>query len=285
MKNQPFKKSFSCARKINGADGNVSEKYENPPENSGLVSVIMPNYNSGAFIAKSIESVLNQTYPYWELIIADDCSADGSLDTAVSFGDKRIKILSTGKRSGAAVARNLAIAAANGRYIAFLDSDDLWLPEKLEKQIEFMKKTQCAFSFSQYAVIDEAGRKTAEFKPKKSEYGYKDLLKNNAVGCLTAMYDAKKLGKVFMPKDAFFREDLACWLEIIKKGHPARCQKEILSEYRLRRGSVSSDKLKMLKYQWKLYRKIEKLNFFKSFFYLSCWAVSGLFKYKKIKLR
>ena len=261
----------------------VSESLEASSLNStdyGLVSVIMPNYNSENYVKDTIESVIAQTYANWELIFVDDCSTDSSPDIVRSFNDERIKIYSTKVNSGAATARNVAINEASGKWIAFLDSDDLWTPDKLSRQLEFMAKNQYDFSCTSYEVINEAHQLISTFVPHKSEYNYKDILKHNSIGCLTAVYNAEKLGKIYMPTSAIKREDLACWLSILKNGTAAYCLHEPLSKYKIHSNSVSSNKLKMLKYQWQVYRKVEKLNVFKSFYYLAHWAVLGLVKYR-----
>lgn len=245
----------------------------------GLVSIIMPSYNSENYVKCTIESVIAQTYGNWELIFVDDCSTDASLDIVRSLGDERIKIYSTDKNSGAATARNIAIDKASGKWIAFLDSDDLWMPGKLSRQLQFMSANQYDFSCTSYEVIAEDEKLMSVFVPQKDKYAYKDILKHNSIGCLTAVYNAKKLGKVYMPTDAVKREDLACWLSILKTGTDAYCLHEPLSKYKVHSNSVSSNKFKMLKYQWQVYRKVEKLNIFKSFYYLAHWAILGLLKY------
>ena len=246
----------------------------------GLVSIIMPNYNSAKYVRDTINSVLNQTYQNWELLFVDDCSTDESVEIVRSFGDERIRIFSMKKNGGAALARNKAIDEANGRWIAFLDSDDLWIPEKLETQISFMQSNNVAFSYTDYEVIDEYNNVMSVFKPRLDVCGYKDILKHNHIGCLTVIYDSVKIGKVPMPTDAIKREDLACWLKILKTGEKAHCLHECLAKYKVHSNSVSSNKFKMIKYQWMVYRKVEKINVFKSMYYLVCWAITGLFKYR-----
>ena len=161
-----------------------------------LVSIIMPSYNTGGYIKNSIESVLAQTYENWELIIVDDCSTDDTDSIVGQFSDKRIRYLKNEKNSGAAISRNYALREAKGRWIAFLDSDDLWLPEKLEKQIAFMKNNDYHFSYTRYIEIDE------ESKPNgKCVTGPKRITKHGMYnycwpGCLTVMYDAKYVGLI-----------------------------------------------------------------------------------------
>lgn len=247
----------------------------------GLVSIIMPNYNSEKYVEATVKSVLAQTYEKWELLLVDDCSQDDSLEIVRAFRDERIKILSTEKNGGAAAARNIAIEKAQGRWIAFLDSDDLWTPDKLEKQISYMAENQIAFSYSDYAVVNEEGERVYTFKPKLGKCNYRDILKHCHIGCLTAVYDTERLGKVYMPTDAPKREDLACWLSILKNGVEAHCLHETLAEYKVHTGSVSSNKLSMIRYQWQVYRRVEGIGLFSSLYYLVCWAINGFFKYRK----
>lgn len=245
-----------------------------------LVSIIMPNYNSSRFIKKAIDSVVAQTYKNWELIIVDDCSSDNSLEIIKEYNDDRIYVVRNATNSGTAVSRNNAIKIAKGRWIAFLDSDDLWKPEKLEKQIFFMESNVYSFSFTDYAVIDKDNKILTLYKPKKDNYRYKDILKHNSIGCSTVIYDKKQLGEILMPEQAIKREDLACWLRILRKNEMVHCLHECLTEYRVCAGSVSSNKTKMAKYQWNVYRKLEKLSIIKSFYYMLHWAIRGVLKYR-----
>lgn len=245
-----------------------------------LVSIIMPNYNGAKYLPETINSVLAQTYTNWELLFVDDCSTDNSLEIIRSYKDSRIKILQNDKNSGAAVSRNYALREAKGKWIAFLDSDDLWVPEKLEKQIAFMETNGYAFTFTDYDVIDEKSVTISHFKPRLDICTYKDILKHNHIGCLTVVYDSEKMGKVLMPTNAIKREDLACWLSILKNGERAYCLHECLARYKVHSNSVSSNKLKMLKYQWKVYRKVENLSITKSCYYMLHWAINGVLKYR-----
>lgn len=246
----------------------------------GLVSIVMPNYNCAPYIRGTVESVLAQNYENWELLFVDDCSTDNSLEIIRGFSDARIQILSTETNSGAARARNMAIAAARGKYIAFLDSDDLWLPDKLSKQLSFMEQNEYVFTFGDYDVIDGQGKQLALFRPQLDSCTYQDVLRHNYIGCLTAIYNAQVLGKVFMPENAIKREDLACWLAVLKKTERAYCLHEVLARYTVHANSVSSNKLKMMKYQWDTYRKVEHLSLVKSMYYLANWAVLGFLKYR-----
>ena len=245
------------------------------------ISIITPVFESELFIKLTIESVLNQTYQNWELIIIDDASSDGSVKIAESFATKdgRIKLIKLDSNKGPAAARNRGIKEASGRYIAFLDSDDLWHEEKLYKQLIFMKKNHYAFTYTGFEKINEEGKVIGTIFPYKEEVCYHDLLKSNHIGCLTAMIDLKMLGcKMYMP-DIKKRQDQGLWLEILKDIDKAYCLYEILGQYRIREGSISVNKIDNLKYQWKLYRNIEKINIVKSFYYMTFYAFYGMRKY------
>lgn len=246
----------------------------------GLVSIIMPNYNSRKYLEATVESVVAQTYGNWELIIVDDCSTDGSLDLLTRFNDERIRIFKNETNSGAACSRNRAIDEAKGEWIAFLDSDDLWERDKLSHHISFMVNNNAVFSCTDYSVIDSADKQVAEFRPDKEEYDYKMLLRHCYIGCSTVIYNCDALGKVYMPTEAEKREDYACWLGILKSGVAAIHYHESLTRYRLRDGSVSSKKLDLVKYQWNVYRNVERLSLFESAAYMCYWAVLGFLKYR-----
>lgn len=244
------------------------------------VTIIMPSYNSENFIIESIESVLAQTYSNWELIIVDDCSPDDSNKIIAKYidSDSRIKLIKLQKNSGPAIARNMAIETANGRYIAFLDSDDVWLPNKLEKQIKFMQDNDLAFTYSSYKLVGEDNEDLGLFITK-DKISYFDMLKTCSVGCLTAIYDTEKIGKQYMPL-ILKRQDYGLWLKILKLIGETRGILEPLATYRIRKNSVSSNKVKAAKYQWKIYREIEKLSFLKSLYYFAFYAYNGIIKYK-----
>ena len=243
-----------------------------------LISIITPSYNSKDFIPETIASVLAQTYQSWEMIIVDDCSSDRSVAYIQSLidGDDRFKLIALDQNVGAAKARNIAIQEAKGRYIAFLDSDDIWYANKLERQIDFMKKSDISLSYSSYYSIDEfSGEVINEIIiPKKIDYF--ELLKQNIIGCLTAMYDTKVLGKVYMP-DIRKRQDFALWLKILKMVPYAYGIDEPLAYYRIREDSISNNKLKASLYNWKMYREIEKLPLYKAIYYFACYTYNSIF--------
>ncbi len=223
-----------------------------------LVSIIMPSYNTAKFISETIYSVLTQTYTNWELIIVDDCSTDNTDEVAKPFlSDERIKYIKNEKNSGAAISRNRALCEAKGKWIAFLDSDDLWLPEKLEKQIEFMEKNDYRFSYTNYIEIDEESKTNGKrvTGPKKiTKYGMYNYC---WMGCLTVMYDAETIGLIQIA-DIKKNNDYAMWLKVCKK---ADCYllDEVLAKYRKRSGSISNHGYtKLIKWHYKLYREAEK---------------------------
>ncbi|WP_035335122.1 glycosyltransferase family 2 protein [Dokdonia sp. PRO95] len=221
-----------------------------------LVSIITPLYNAAPFIAQTIASIQAQTYQNWEQIIVDDCSTDNSVDIvrALAALDDRIKLITLSRNSGAAHTRNIATEAAQGKFIAFLDSDDLWHAEKLQKQIAFMQKTACDVSYTSYVHIDEHGKPLGKRIVALPELHYKKQHSNNYVGNLTGIYNATSIGKISAP-DVRKRQDWALWLDAIKKsGKPALGLQEDLAFYRVREGSMSSNKLNLVKYNYQFYK-------------------------------
>ncbi|WP_027339026.1 glycosyltransferase family 2 protein [Halonatronum saccharophilum] len=249
--------------------------------NNKLISIVTPLYNSEDYISKTIESVLGQTHQNWELIIVDDCSSDNGVQIVRKYQkqDSRIKLIELKKNSGSAVARNTAIREADGRYIAFLDSDDLWHPQKLEKQIKFMKDNNYAFSFTKYQHMTEESNLVNKYINVPERLSYRRALLINPIGCLTVIYDTKQLGKVYMPLIRK-RQDYGLWLKILKREGYGYGLNENLAYYRLRSNSLSASKINLVKYQWKLYREIEELSILESIFYLGCVSMSKVLKVK-----
>jgi teichuronic acid biosynthesis glycosyltransferase TuaG len=240
-------------------------------ENKPLVTVVTAVHNSDPFLNKTIQSVTNQGFTNWEMVLVDDCSNDRSVEIIerAMETDARLKLIRLTKNSGAAVARNTAIEAANGRYMAFLDSDDLWKPEKLALQIQFMQSQDAALTYTYYERMSEAGVPLNQTVICPLKINYQQLLKSNVIGCLTAIYDSGKLGKVYMPLIRK-RQDFGLWLSILKREKSAYCLPESLALYRVRTSSISSNKVDLIKYNWQLYREILDLSVPKSAFYLSC---------------
>lgn len=223
-------------------------------KNNGLVSVIMPSYNTAKYIAESIESVMGQTYPYWELIIVDDCSTDDTDSVVAKYlSDTRIRYLKNEKNSGAAISRNYALQEAKGKWIAFLDSDDVWLPEKLEKQIAFMLEKNCSFSYTNYEEVDESSNPLGVVVTGPKRITEKGMLAYCWVGCLTVMYDADAIGLVQI-QDIRKNNDYAMWLQVCRK---ADCYllNETLGKYRKRTGSISRHSIwTMMLWHYKMWR-------------------------------
>jgi len=244
-----------------------------------LVSVITPSYNSASFIEDSINSVIQQTYDNWELIIVDDASTDHSRDIIKRMAkkDKRILPIFLSNNSGSAIARNTAINNSQGRYIAFLDADDMWRREKLEKQIAFMRENNFAFSFTSYQPISEDRKKLYREIKAPKVIDYEGLLKNTIIGCLTVVIDTKKVNDIKMP-NLRTSQDLALWLSILKHGTRAYGFVENLAFYRVVKQSNTSNKLKVMLGVWKIYRDYENLNFIKS---LWCFLNYGFNALKK----
>lgn len=240
-----------------------------------LVSVIMPTYNCGKYIERSVESVIAQTMTDWELLIVDDCSTDNTAEVLQPYLERypNIHYHCLQENGGPAVARTEAIRRASGKYVAFLDSDDLWLPEKLERQIAFMERTGAEMSATAYRWMDEAGNplSTVCYPPKKVTYSG-CIFRSNPIGNLTVMYDQEKLGKFQVPPIKK-RNDFALWLKILKKTAYCYGLQENLATYRLgRSGSVSNKKLAQAEYHWQLYREIEGHSLLRSVFEMGCWA-------------
>lgn len=226
-----------------------------------LVSIIMPSYNCGRFVAESIESVLAQTYKNWELLFVDDCSTDDTLLTVGLFAekDKRIKVCQNVKNSGAAVSRNTALRNARGRWIAFLDSDDLWEPTKLERQIKFMEENGYAFSYHDYIEMDEQDKELGVYVSGKKHVGKFDMFACCWPGCLSVMYDAYVVGLIQI-NDIKKNNDTAMWLKVIRK---ADCylMPERLARYRRRQNSITPKPLwKRIWAHYPLFRVAEEMN-------------------------
>ena len=240
---------------------------------SPAVSIIMPSYNCAAFIPAAIQSVIDQSFTDWELIVVDDGSTDASLDIIQSFAraDARIRPVCSATNRGAAGARNDALALARGRFIAFLDSDDLWKPEKLARQLAFMDQHGVAFCFTSYERISEDGRLVGTVRVK-SPVSYPQLLRGNVIGCLTVVYDTKILGKVEMP-NVPKRHDYGLWLALLKKVDTAVPLPDILATYRLRKTSISANKLSAAYHTWRLLRNTERLSLLPASYFFFRYAV------------
>lgn len=246
-----------------------------------LVSIIMPSYNTGKYISKSIQSVLDQTYENWELIIVDDCSTDNTDEAVANFSDPRIRYLKNESNSGAAVSRNRALREAKGKWIAFLDSDDLWHREKLQKQIDFMNANGYCFSYTNYEEIDEQGHKNGVLVTGPKKITKAGMFNYCWPGCLTVMYNAEKIGLIQIA-DIKKNNDYAMWLKVCKN---ADCYllEESLGEYRRgRSGSISTHSYtELVKWHYRLYKDAEGQCVLSSLFNTARNMAFGLYKKKR----
>ncbi len=219
----------------------------------------MPSYNTAKFIGQSIESVLNQTYQDLELIIVDDCSTDDTDAVVAAYTDKRIRYFKNEKNSGAAVSRNNALREATGKWIAFLDSDDLWEKDKLERQIAFMSEKKYAFSYTEYVEMSEDGEENGVWVSGPKKITKRGMFRYCWPGCLTVMYDAEKIGLVQIA-DIKKNNDYAMWLKACKRADCYLLQ-EPLARYRRRSGSISNHGYwKLIKWHYRLFREAEGKN-------------------------
>ena len=250
------------------------------------MSVITPSYNAERFIGQTIESVLNQSYTNWEMLIVDDCSRDQTVEIIKQYEkqDDRIRLIQLEENSGSAIARNTAMDHAKGKYLAFLDSDDMWLPEKLEKQVAFMETKDIAFSFTQYLRVKEDGTETEMVSKLPEIVTYEDLMKQCVIGCLTVMLDKEKIGN-FRMVNIRTRQDFAFWLTLLRNGFLAYGYPEVLAHYRLVDNSISSNKVQAAKRNWYVYREIEKQNLFKSLWYFSNYGFRSVLDLVRYKIR
>ena len=244
---------------------------------NSLVSIITPSYNSAKFIKQCIESVIAQTYTNWEMLIVDDYSADNSLQILKKYNDKRIQLIELDKNVGASESRNVAIRKAKGKYIAFLDSDDLWEPQKLEKQISFMETEDIAFSFSTYQPMSDDESKLYSIIHAPKIVTYSSYLKKTIIGCLTVVIDREKTGGFEMP-NIRSSHDMALWLLIMRRGFDAYGLDENLARYRIVSTSNTANKWRAAKDVWMVYRQFEKLSFFYSIWYFLNYAFNAIIK-------
>ena len=240
----------------------------------GLVSIITPAYNAADTLERTIQSILVQTYPHWELLVVDDFSPDANVRKVVenyACKDERIHYFRLAENSGAGIARNKGVEQAQGEYIAFCDADDVWMPEKLKKQIAFMENHDYAFTCTSYEKVDEA-QKQKKIIHAKERVDYNRLLLDNPVGNSTAMYSVAKLGKHYSPPIRK-RNDYGLWLQILKETPYVYGLDEVLTSYTMRSRSLSSNKLSVIKYHWILYRDIEHLGILRSLFHIFYFAL------------
>lgn len=243
------------------------------------VSIITPSYNANGYIDQMIQSVQSQSWEDWELLIVDDCSTDGTREKLQHYAelDQRIKVFYLSENSGAAIARNRGLQQARGRYVAFLDSDDAWKPDKLIKQLNFMQENAYAFTFTSYELMDQNGVPINKKVTAPQKMTYDDLLKNTIIGCLTVMIDRESIGDIQMP-NLKTRQDMVTWLSILKRGFTAYGLDEVLAYYRIGNASISKNKIQAFKTNWYVYRKVEELNMLKAGWCFSHYAFNAIAK-------
>ncbi len=249
---------------------------------NNLVSIVTPAYKTEKFIAETIESVIAQTYPHWELLIADDCSPDNLAEVVKKYSEKdpRVKYLRMPQNGGPANARNLSLEQAKGRYIAFLDSDDLWHADKLTKQLDFMNKNDYDFTYTAYQRFKMGGELYPFINLVPEHVTYSDLLKNTCISTLTVILDKSKVKDIHMTPGWGY-DDYVLWLEILKKGTTAHGLNENLALYRVMDQSVSSNKKRALKWVWNIYYQHQKLGFIKSLYFITNFSLNAIFKRSK----
>lgn len=255
-------------------------------EQEPLVSIITPAYNAARFISEAIESVLRQTYTNWEMIIVDDCSTDDTIEIVQSYieKDERIKLYQLEENGGSGVARNRAMDESQGRFIAFLDSDDVWMADKLTRQIEFMLDNGIAFSFTKYVRMQEDGTVTDAITDAPATVEYDNLMKHCVIGCLTVVLDRSKIGEQRM-LEIRTRQDYAFWLTLTRQGFNAYGLPEVLAKYRLVENSISSNKLKAAQQNWRLYYEIEDQPLWRSLWYFANYAFTSVKNIIKFTLK
>lgn len=244
-----------------------------------LVSIITACYNAEDFIEETIQSIENQSFTNWEWIIIDDFSEDSSVSIIVECAQKdaRIKLLPIKKNSGAAIARNMGIALAKGKYMTFIDADDVWKPHFLAENIARITQTE-GFLCASYEMYDATLNKKLGELIVPEFATYSAILKTNTIGSLTAFIDISRLGKEFMP-EIKYRQDMGLWLKYLKRINRVEGIPQILAIYRIRKQSLSNNKINLLKHQWTFYREVEKLPILKSAYYFGFWMYYGFKKY------
>lgn len=245
-----------------------------------LVSIIMPAYNAEKYIGAAIESVLRQTWRKWELIIVDDGSEDGTAklieNEIIHKKDCDIRLLRQPCKGGAAEARNRGLREAKGRYIAYLDADDLWMEEKLEKEIDFMRSRGAAFAFTGYEFMDEHARRTGKVVRVPETLQYRQALSNTTIFTTTVMFDTEKISRELLEMPHIKSEDTALWWKILRNGYTACGLNENLALYRRAGKTLSSNKLEAICRIWRLYRDAEGLGIARSAWHFCFWAVRAV---------
>lgn len=247
-----------------------------------LISIIVPVYNVEKYIAETIDSVLAQTYPHWELLLVEDCSSDGTVNTIVCYlekkSDSRIRLIRQPSNQGAARARNRGLEEARGRYIAYLDADDLWMPDKLGKELAFLREKSAAFVFTGYEFADEEGVGTGKIVRVPETLSYRQALSNTTIFTTTVMFDTDKIPRELLKMPEIKSEDTALWFKVLREGYLAYGLDENLVKYRRAGRTLSSNKLEAVRRIWNLYRKTEGLSVVRSAWHFCFWAVRAVWR-------
>ena len=242
-----------------------------------MISIVVPVYNAAPYIENTVQMVLQQTYQDFELILVDDCSTDNSValleELLEQRKDVRLRLVKKERNQGAAAARNTGLDMASGRYIAFLDADDVWLPHRLEAGLRFMEEKKAGFVFSAYEFGDEQARGTGKIVHVPEKLTYRKALSRTVVFTTTTLFDTTLVPKELLRMPIVPSEDTATWWQILRNGHVAYGLDQVLAIYRRPAKSLSSNKLVALQRIWNLYRKQEKLGLFSSAFYFCFWAL------------
>ena len=248
-------------------------------ESQPLVSVIMPCYNTERYIAQSIESILSQTYKNWELIITDGPSSDNtpSIIRRYCEQDKRIYLIIPNQHQGIAEARHTSIQNSHGRFLAFLDSDDIWVNDKLEKQVAFMLQNGFAFTYGNYEIIGMDGKPIGKVIRNGGIVDYHKYLKNTILGCGSVMVDKERIGEILQPSDSV-NDDMGLWCSILRNGIKAYPINDVLYYYRIRDNGASSHRFKMMKSVWNVYRQQEKMTIYDAFCCFASYAFNAIQK-------
>jgi len=245
-----------------------------------LISIIVPVYNAARFIEETMDCVAAQTYSRWELLLVEDGSSDKTVEIIEDYirknDEKRIRLICQPENQGAARARNRGLREASGRYIAYLDADDLWVPEKLEHELAFMRQKNAAFAFTGYEFVDENGRGTGKVVRVPETLSYKQALKNTTIFTTTVMFDTEKIEKTLLEMPVIKSEDTALWWRILRSGYTAYGLDENLARYRRAGRTLSSNKLEALRRIWNLYRKAEGMGVLNSAWHFCFWAVRAV---------
>ena len=245
-----------------------------------LVSIIVPVYNVEKYIIETVKSVEAQSFSEWELLLVEDCSTDGTARVLETYlrerADSRIRMISQPSNMGAAKARNRGLAESKGRYIAYLDADDLWVPGKLERELAFMEETNAAFAFTGYEFANERGEGTGKVVRVPATLSYKQALSNTTIFTTTVMFDTKKIDRKLLEMPVIKSEDTALWWQILRNGYTAYGLDENLVKYRRIEKSLSSNKLEAMRRIWNLYRRAEGMGVLSSAWHFCFWAVRAV---------